>query len=59
MSSTEVDSRCSSPSRDGTQGGRPFMFPTKELGFVWWVVRARERFKAGEELVLLLIPFYR
>lgn len=35
------------------------MLPTKELGFVWWVVRVRERFKAGEELVLLLTPFYR
>lgn len=36
------------------------MLPTKELGFVWWVVRVRERFfKAEEELVLLLTPFYR
>lgn len=33
--------------------------PTKELDLIWWVVRVRERFKPGEALVLLLIPFYR
>lgn len=59
VSSTEGDSRCSNHSRGGDIGREVLMLPTKELGFVWWVVRVRERFKAGEELVLLLTPFYR
>lgn len=33
------------------------MLHIKDLGFGWWGARS-QRFKAGDESVLLFIPFY-
>lgn len=56
--STEADSRCPKHEGGGMMGD-VLMLHAQELGFVRWVAGVRERFKAEEELVLLLIPFYR